>query len=128
MSRKKTFIRILTILSAVSFLGSTGFALVQMLTDSAEPPQAATENQSQINDPLQQQERGYELVLAREPENQTALEGLAETRLQRKNFQGAIEPVETLIKLYPEKEEYKTLLASIQQDIEQNKKTGNSDR
>jgi hypothetical protein len=36
-----------------------------------------------------------------------------------KDFEGTIEPLETLVKLNPEQEQYKTLLATIKQQVEQ---------
>jgi hypothetical protein len=45
-----------------------------------------------------------------------------------KDFEGTIEPLETLVKLNPEQEQYKTLLATIKQQVEQNKSDKTSDR
>jgi len=59
---------------------------------------------------LAAQERGYQTVLQREPQNQTALEGLANVRLQMNNQVGAIEPWEKWVKLNPDRADYKALL------------------
>ncbi|GBL13821.1 beta-barrel assembly-enhancing protease [Microcystis aeruginosa NIES-1211] len=46
--------------------------------------------------------KGYEKILEREPDNPTALQGLAEARLQLKDFIGAREPLEKLYQKYPD--------------------------
>jgi tetratricopeptide (TPR) repeat protein len=71
---------------------------------------------------LQDEARGYQLVLQREPENQTALKGLLQARLQllslnEGNIQGVIEPLEKLAKLNPEQTEYAVLLAQAKQQM-----------
>jgi len=81
----------------------------------AEPLPEDTMSFEQV---LQDQARGYELVLVREPHNQTALEGLAQTRLDLNDPAGAIAPLETLVKLYPDHPDYKTQLAAVQQQIQ----------
>ncbi len=118
MSRRKRFLRIFTVISAISFLGSTGFSLIRMLANPAQPIQVSTQAED-LTQQLQAQVRGYEMVLQREPENQSALQGLVEIRLQMKDFEGTIEPLETLVRLNPEQEQYKTLLATIKQQVEQ---------
>lgn len=116
--RKKRILRIFTLVSAVAFLGSSGYGLIRMLTNPAQSTQVSTQAED-LTQQLQAQARGYETVLQREPENQIALEGLVEIRLQMNDFERIVEPLETLVKLHPEQEQYKTLLASIKQRIEQ---------
>lgn len=118
MSQKKLILRIFTAISAIGFLGSTGFNLVRMLANPAQPTQVSTQAED-LTQQLQAQARGYEMVLQREPENQSALQGLVEIRLQMKDFEGTIEPLETLVRLNPQQEQYKTLLATIKQQVEQ---------
>lgn len=71
---------------------------------------------------LQSQEKGYGAVLQREPENQAALKGLLETRLQMVQLgmaevKGVIEPLEKLVKLNPDNTEYAVLLAQAHQQV-----------
>lgn len=61
---------------------------------------------------------GYQKVLEREPNNDTALNGLLKIRLQQKDLKSAIAPLETLAKLHPEQTEYSTLLAQAKSQIE----------
>ena len=51
---------------------------------------------------LEEMVKGYEKILEREPDNPTALKGLAEARLQLKDFIGAREPLEKLYQKYPD--------------------------
>ena len=115
--RKKRIIRIVTLISAIAFLGSSGFGLIRMLINPAKSTQVST--QAELKQQLQAQARGYEMVLQREPENQTALQGLVEIRLQMNDFKRTIEPLETLVGLNPEQEQYKTLLATIKQQVKE---------
>ncbi|GAC1453276.1 MAG: hypothetical protein NVSMB70_20870 [Chamaesiphon sp.] len=114
---KKQLQKILMMVGLVSFLGSTAYGTVAMFTGSANPPkQEAKTGATQAKDSqLQAQERGYELVLKREPENQVALQGLVQSRLQLNDFKGAVEPLKKLIKLNPTRADYKALLAGIEQ-------------
>ncbi|HEY9662068.1 MAG TPA: tetratricopeptide repeat protein, partial [Allocoleopsis sp.] len=80
------------------------------------PPQASAANQSTTTtavDPVQQEIKGYEQVLQREPNNQAALEGLVNARLKMNDAAGAIEPLEKLVQLHPERTDYATLLDKI---------------
>ena len=116
--RKKRIIRIVTLISAIGFLGSAGFGFIRMLTSPAQSIQISTEAED-LTQQLEAQARGYEMVLQREPENQIALQGLVEIRLQMEDFERIVEPLETLVMLNPEQEQYETLLATIKQQVEQ---------
>ena len=118
MSKRKRTIRIFTGISAIAFLGSAGFGFIRMLTNPPQSTQASTQAED-LTQQLQAQARGYEMVLQREPKNQVALQGLVEIRLQMKDFERIIEPLETLVKLNPEQEKYKTLLVTMKQQLEQ---------
>jgi cytochrome c-type biogenesis protein CcmH/NrfG len=104
--------QIFALVSMVAFGGSTIFGMVSLFgsgLSSQHPQKSATAAVSQES-LLAAQERGYETVLQREPQNQTALEGLANVRLQMNNKVGAIEPLEKLVKLNPDRADYKALL------------------
>ncbi|MEH1969777.1 tetratricopeptide repeat protein [Nostoc sp.] len=114
ISRKKQIERrqkIVTIVSLVSFVGSTVFAVIPAIQQASQPKPATASASPESG--LQQQARGYELILQREPENPTALEGLVNVRLKLKDTQGAIQPLEKLVKLRPDRPNYKVLLEQI---------------
>lgn len=66
---------------------------------------------------LEAEASGYQTVLEREPNNDTALNGLLKIRLQQKDIKGAIAPLEKLANLHPEQTEYTILLAQAKQQI-----------
>ena len=66
---------------------------------------------------LEAEASGYEKVLSREPNNDTALNGLLKIRLQQKDIEAAIAPLDKLAKLHPEQTEYISLLAQAKQQI-----------
>jgi cytochrome c-type biogenesis protein CcmH/NrfG len=114
ITRKKQIERrqkIVTIVSIFSFFGSTVFAIIPAIQQASQPKPAAASPSAESG--LQQQARGYELVLQREPENQLALEKLSVLRLQLKDAKGAMELLEKLVKLHPERQDYKVVLEQI---------------
>ena len=108
-SAKKPIQRILTVLFGLAFLGSTGFGLLRFFVNPVKEPEAES-SQETAEEPqrkaAQDRERGYRKVLEREPENKFALDGLASTRLQMQDYQGAIQPIEQLLELEPENPRY----------------------
>ncbi|MCT7973590.1 tetratricopeptide repeat protein [Laspinema olomoucense] len=66
---------------------------------------------------LEAQARGYELVVQREPNNETALRGLLETRLKLQDIPGAIAALEKLVAINPQRTDYAVLLAQGKQQI-----------
>ena len=104
--------QIFALVSMVSFGGSAIFGIVSLFASglSSQHQQKPTPVAVSQESLLAAQERGYETVLQREPQNQTALEGLANVRLQMNNKVGAIEPLEKLVKLNPDRADYKELL------------------
>ncbi len=60
---------------------------------------------------LAERARGFELVLQREPDNEAALRGLVEIRLEQGNIAEALVPLERLAERHPEQPDYGILLA-----------------
>ncbi|RZM75660.1 tetratricopeptide repeat protein [Leptolyngbya iicbica] len=81
----------------------------------------STSNASpEVNDAqaeLEARAKGYELVLEREPDNQTAIEGLVDARIQLGDLEGVVEPLEKLAELNPNTPEYRVLLGQTKQSI-----------
>jgi cytochrome c-type biogenesis protein CcmH/NrfG len=107
--------QILALVSIISFGGSTAFGLINLFTSglSSQHQQKPTPVAVSQESLLVAKERGYETVLQREPENQKALEGLANVRLEMNNKVGAIEPLEKLVKLNGDRADYQVLLAKV---------------
>lgn len=108
--------RIVTYIGLISFGGSIIFGGVNAIKQAWEKPQQAVV-QTAGND-LQTQMKGYELVLQREPNNQMALERLSIMRLRSGDNQGGIALIEKLIKLHPDREDYKAVLADVKKKME----------
>lgn len=107
--------------------------LFSLITVSALPlVGSVVEGKQMMNDPNQEsialskqeltmmaaEASGYQKVLEREPNNDTALNGLLKIRLQQKDLTGAIAPLAKLAKLHPELTEYGVLLAQAKQQLE----------
>ncbi len=87
---------------------------------SPRPGVASTSSTTQTNGALTELEdraRGYELVLEREPDNQTAILGLVETLIQLGDLEGVVAPLEKLSALNPEVPEYRVLLGQTKQAL-----------
>lgn len=95
---------------AISFFNSNNLLV--------KPASATTSTSSdRADDELELQAKGYQLVLDREPDNQTALRGLIEVRLQQGDIKGTLEPLAGLVRLNPDIIDYGILLAQTQQQV-----------
>jgi hypothetical protein len=104
------------ILSITFFVGSTAFGMLKTLSYNSAP-QPSVVDQGAEKEALKAQAQGYESVLKREPENQTALEGLANARMELQDFEGAIAPLEKLVMLYPDRADYKEQITQAKAQI-----------
>ncbi len=100
----------------ISFLGLgmapfiQGLIGLEQTANQTKPAQTQTVN-TVPREQLEAQARGYELVLQREPDNETALQGLLEVKLQLQDLPGSIDVLEKLVRLKPEQTNYAVLLA-----------------
>ena len=117
--------RIFLLVGAIGFLS---FAVVPVITGVLETPQvsnsgatvAAQPNSEANLENLKAQEKGYELVLQREPENETAMLGLLQVRMQLNDIPGTVEPLEKLAELHPNESRYAVLLAQVKRQAGDN--------
>lgn len=121
--RNRWFMKIVLILAVIALVGGSMVPIIAAFNDSQQSGNTASNtgnSDSNQKSKLEDTARGYELVLQREPENQTALRGLLETRLQllrlgQGDIKGVITPLEKLSKLNPEETRYAVLLAQAKQ-------------
>jgi len=114
--------RIITIITGLAFLGFMGNQVLNMMAQGNQQTQQQQQQASnQRIETLEKQEKGYEAVLEREPNNENALEGLVQTRIDMKDYEGAIQPLEKLVELNPEREDYQRVLGQLKQQTNQEK-------
>jgi tetratricopeptide (TPR) repeat protein len=96
------------------------FSMMPLLTSILKSDRSSQQSHlSQVEQQkLASQALGYQMVLEREPDNQTALRGLLDTRLQQGDLKQAIEPLEKLAQLNPQQSDYLLLLAEAKQQIQ----------
>ncbi|MGF1490793.1 MAG: hypothetical protein ACFBSE_27180 [Prochloraceae cyanobacterium] len=75
---------------------------------------AANQESAQIYQELQ---TSYQQLLTKEPNNDVTLENLVAVRLQLRDARGAIEPLEKLVELYPDRDRYERTLNLVKQQI-----------
>ncbi|MBD2449857.1 tetratricopeptide repeat protein [Nostoc sp. FACHB-152] len=125
--RNRWIVRVILALAVLMFVGVSVVPIIGAFNNPTSTNQNPARPQGNLastdqKTKLQDEVRGYELVLQREPENQTALKGLLQARLQllslnQGDIQGVIAPLEKLAQLNPERSEYGVLLAQAKQQI-----------
>ena len=110
---------VINLVVAVSLLALTGFSLFpifNLVLDggaavATEPNSLSAAQTSQI----QAQAQGYTQVLQKEPDNQVALRGLLNARLQLGDIKGSLLPLEKIAALNPQTPDYTVLLGQTKQ-------------
>lgn len=125
VDKRRGVIGVVLVLSLIAFVGFSMSPLLGGIfrTDSSEsqPNQTAVSNVSgtQLQE-LEDQARGYQLVLQREPNNETALRGFLQAKFElisqgQGDVKDLIDPLQKLTELNPGTPEYKILLAQAQE-------------
>lgn len=119
--KSRGFLLLAIVLSILAFVGFSLSPLLGGILDETriqgQPSPTPTQTvQTEKISELQSQALGYELVLQREPNNQTTLRGLLEVRLElirlgQGKIEDVIDPLEKLSELNPENRDYSILLA-----------------
>ncbi|MEH2466074.1 tetratricopeptide repeat protein [Nostoc sp.] len=131
--RNRWIVQVVLALAILAFVGVSVIPIIGAFNNTPPSSQNAASSRGTLTSAdqkskLEDEVRGYEQVLQREPENQTALKGLLQARLQLlsqkeksevkpADIQVVIEPLEKLAKLNPEQSEYSVLLAQAKQQI-----------
>lgn len=108
--------RVVTLILGLGFGASTlVIALSSVFSESKSSNVAANDpNAPPIEEQIKTQVSGYEKVLEREPQNVTALEGLALIYLKT-DPKKAIPTLEKLVQYYPQRQEYAVVLKQVKQ-------------
>jgi Flp pilus assembly protein TadD len=110
------------IISGIAAIALIGVPLAASLSGIISPQPAssptASASPTESKEELEKTAVGYQAVLQREPNNQTALRGLVDVRIQQRDIKGAIAPLEKLAELNPTEADYGILLAQAKQQIQ----------
>ncbi len=103
----------------IAFLGISIAPLLGSAFQNSSTPKSPANDAAAVPEDqrqeLEEQAKGFELVLQREPTNVTALESLIEIKLQLGDIAASIAPLKKLAELSPENPDYQILLAQVQQ-------------
>lgn len=120
-NRQRWLVKSVLIVAVLAFLGLSTLPLlggILQQNDSAAPGAngvAADATGESEDAQLRKAAEGYELVLQREPDNETALKGLLDARLRLGDLAEAVPPLEKLAELNPDEADYWILLAQAKQ-------------
>jgi tetratricopeptide (TPR) repeat protein len=116
LNRRRWVMNLVVSVSLLTLAGFSLFPLVNLALDSgaATATNATTLSTAQTSQ-IQAQAQGYTQVLQKEPENQVALKGLLNARLQLGDIKGSLLPLEKIAALNPQMPDYTVLLAQTKQ-------------
>jgi len=103
---QRPWLKFVMVVGGAAFLGLSVLPFVANLL-----PPSATPTPSPQQDERVSEAKGFELVLAKDPDNIYALRSLLEIRLQQKDLKGALPLLARLAKNHPDVAEYHILLA-----------------
>jgi tetratricopeptide (TPR) repeat protein len=110
---------VVNLVVSVSLLALTGFSLFPLINLAFDGGAAVATDTTSLSaaqtSQLQAQAQGYTQVLQKEPENQVALKGLLNARLQLGDIKGSLLPLEKIAALNPQTPDYTVLLAQTKQ-------------
>jgi hypothetical protein len=125
VEKNKLITKVFIIGAGMAFLASSVSGLSGLIATSLNGTPASEENTTQSQSAqLQAEEKGFLAVLQREPNNQTALRGLVQLRMQRGDIPGTKTALEQLVKAYPNEKSYKEVLDAVNKQIADTKKVG----
>jgi tetratricopeptide (TPR) repeat protein len=116
-SKRNRLVYLNVILLLLALISFSILPLVKTVAQEYNRSDTSAANLSEAQKTLQTQALGYQMVLEREPNNQNALEGLLEIKIQQGDLQGAIAPLEKLAQLNPLQTDYTILLAQAKQQL-----------
>ena len=121
--RNRWLINIILILAVLAFVGFSALPIFsawfenRQTSVATESSYGSSPGSESVQAELQAKVTGYKAVLAREPNNETALIGLLQAQLQLNDVEGAVEPLESLADLNPEETRYTVLLGQAKQQL-----------
>ena len=110
---------VINLVVSVSLLALAGFSLFPLINLAFDGGAAVATDTTSLSaaqtSQLQAQAQGYTQVLQKEPENQVALKGLLNARLQLGDIKASLLPLEKIAALNPQTPDYTVLLAQTKQ-------------
>ena len=117
LKKDSWLVRGVLILAVAAFVAVPVIFALNSRSSGGRADVASTQTTADQATRLQGTVESYKTVLAREPENQTALIGLIQAQIELGDLAGTVEPLERLANLNPEVPEYSIALAQTQQQL-----------